>query len=493
MAPNQAQWCRSARRDKQPIEPSAKQSEWKRHISGAINRTFRPGLTLGSSRGGVYRARAARAARLTVEMMLKVRTENGVRVNADSVIARTLSLLVLRDRSNSLAPGSQAAAGGLAQPILNRRCTGDRSRTSLDCAQLTFTQAGIERSVKVLLTGHRGYIGSVLAPLLLQDGHEVIGLDSDLFDGCDFGALTPVPGLRLDLRDVQSDHLVGFDAVLHLAALSNDPLSNLDPGLTYEINHRAAVRLARLAKQAGVPRYIFSSSCSLYGAAGDDFLDESAAFNPVTAYGESKVFVERDVRLLADDSFSPTFLRNATAYGVSPRLRGDLVVNNLVGYAYTTGNVLIKSDGSPWRPLVHIRDIAAAFIAVLRAPREVVHNESFNVGRTAENYRIREVADMVREVVPGSTVIYAADGGPDLRCYRVDCEKIARVLPEFRPSWTVRRGVEELYEAYRSADLQLSDLDGPRYVRLAQILRLRAEDRLDASLRYKDEPVLAPV
>jgi nucleoside-diphosphate-sugar epimerase len=345
--------------------------------------------------------------------------------------------------------------------------------------------------VRVLLTGHRGYIGSVLAPLLREFGDDVVGLDSDLFDGCDFAPLEDFPSLRVDLRDVQIDQLVGYDAILHLAALSNDPLSNLDPELTYEINHRASVRLAHLAKQAGVPRFIFSSSCSLYGAAGDEFLDETAAFNPVTAYGESKVFVERDVRRLADDDFSPTFLRNATAYGVSPRLRGDLVVNNLVGYAYTTGEVLIKSDGSPWRPLVHIRDISAAFIAVLHAPRELVHNESFNVGRTDENYRIREVADMVREVVPGSIVSYAADGGPDLRCYRVNCSKIQQVLSAFRPRWTVRRGVEELYETYQLANLRLSDLDGPRYIRLAQIKQLQSTARLDSTLRFRGVPARA--
>jgi nucleoside-diphosphate-sugar epimerase len=325
---------------------------------------------------------------------------------------------------------------------------------------------------------------------MLQDrGHDVVGLDSGLFDGCDFGPVESMAELRLDLRDVTMDHLVGFDAVMHLAALSNDPLSDLDPRLTYEINHRASVRLARLARTAGVKRFVFSSSCSLYGAAGDDFLDETAAFNPVTAYGESKVLVERDVRTLADKNFSPIFLRNATAYGVSPRLRGDLVVNNLVGYAYATGTVLIKSDGSPWRPLVHIRDIATAFIAALEAPRDIVHNQSFNVGRTTENYRIREVADMVMDVVRGSQVTYAANGGPDLRCYRVDSGKIAG-LPGFQPRWTLRDGIEELYAAFRSSDLTLDDLEGSRYIRLARIRERLDDGSIDASLRVRSsEPV----
>jgi nucleoside-diphosphate-sugar epimerase len=344
--------------------------------------------------------------------------------------------------------------------------------------------------MKVLLTGHQGYIGSVLGPMLMNHGHEVVGLDSGLFEGCDFDSVQPIPSIRLDVRDIQADHLVGFDAVLHLAALSNDPLSDLDPSLTYDINHRASVRLAQLAAQAGVSRFVFSSSCSLYGAAGDDMLDETAGFNPVTPYGETKMMVERDVRPLASEKFSPTFLRNATAYGESPRLRGDLVVNSLVAYAFATGEVFIKSDGTPWRPLVHLRDIASAFIAVIESPRELVHNEAFNVGQNSENYRIRDIANIVREVVPGSTIRYAADGGPDARCYRVDCSKIARVLKNFQPHWTVRDGVEELYAAYQQQGMTVADLEGSRYLRIAHIQEQLREGRLLSDLRMN--PAIAP-
>jgi nucleoside-diphosphate-sugar epimerase len=327
-----------------------------------------------------------------------------------------------------------------------------------------------------------------MAPMFRAAGHEVIGLDNYLFEGCTFGERPPeVASWRVDLRDVQQADLEGFDAVVHLAALSNDPLGNVNPECTYEINHRASVRLAELAKAAGVPRFLYASSCSLYGVAGDTPVTEEAAFNPVTPYGESKARVEKDLVTLADDDFSPTYLRNATAYGVSPCLRVDLVVNSLVGYACTTEEVLIQSDGTPWRPLVHVEDICRAFLAALHAPREVVHNQAFNVGRTEENYRIREVAEIVRQVVPGSVVRYAEGGGPDPRCYRVDCGKIARALPEFRPQWTVRRGVEQLYAAYRQHGLSAFEFMGTKYLRIKRIKQLQSEGRLDGSLRWRAE------
>ena len=340
--------------------------------------------------------------------------------------------------------------------------------------------------MKVLVTGHTGYIGAVLVPLLLEAKHEVTGLDTDFFAGCDFNdSLAQVPTLHKDLRDVIGKDLEGFDAVIHLAALSNDPLGNLNRKCTYDINHRASVRLAQFAKEAGVPRFLFSSSCSLYGvAAGDGLLAEDASFNPVTPYGESKVRVEQDVARLADDRFSPTFLRNSTAYGVSPRLRADLVVNNLVGFAYTTGEVLVASDGTPWRPLVHVEDISRAFLAILQAPLPLVHNQAFNIGRTEENYQIRDLAAMVEEIVPGSRVKYVEGGGPDLRCYRVNCDKIARTLPEFRPQWTVRRGIEQLYAAFKAHALTVEEFTGTRYIRIKHISSLLATARLDPTLRW---------
>jgi len=340
--------------------------------------------------------------------------------------------------------------------------------------------------MRILVTGHKGYIGMVMVPMLVQAGHAVVGLDTDLFAQCTFRPDThTIPQLTMDLRDVQARHLEGFEAVIHLAALSNDPLSDLNPDVTYDINHVASVRLARLAKEAGATRFLYSSSCSSYGQAGDDLVDETAPLHPITAYAVSKVRVEHDVAALADDRFSPTFLRNATAYGVSSRLRFDLVLNNLTAWAYAQSRVHIKSDGTPWRPIVHIEDISRAFLAVLAAPREIVHNEALNVGQTKENYRIRELAEIVRDVVPGSHIDYARDGGPDLRCYRVDFGKIGRLLPAFKPEWDARRGVEELYAAYRQGGLVIEDCEGPRFKRIEHLKELLATNQVDSALRWK--------
>jgi nucleoside-diphosphate-sugar epimerase len=342
--------------------------------------------------------------------------------------------------------------------------------------------------MKLLLTGHHGYIGSVMSDVLVQAGHDVTGLDTYLYEGCNFGnEPLPIAAIRKDIRDVEPSDLRGFDAVIHLAALSNDPLGCLDESCTYDINHLGSVSLARAAKMAGVPRFLFASSCSLYGAAGDAMLDETAAFNPITAYGRSKVLVEQDVARLADDSFSPIFLRNATAYGASPRLRADIVVNNFVGVAYTTGKVVIQSDGTPWRPLVHIRDISRAFLAVLEAPREAIHNQAFNVGSSDENYQIRDVAAIVQEVVPGCTVTYLDGGGPDPRCYKVSCDKLHARIPGFRTEWNVRRGAQEMYDGFVRHGLTREAFDG--FVRLKRIQELMAGSRIDEALRWRTSPV----
>ena len=339
--------------------------------------------------------------------------------------------------------------------------------------------------MRVLVTGHNGYIGTVLVPMLWERGHEVVGLDTNYFESCLFtGALPEVETIEKDIRDVEAADVAGFDAVIHLAGLSNDPLGDYKPNLTEDINETAAVKLARLAKAAGVQRFLFASSCSNYGAGGADFLDENAAFNPVTPYGVSKVKVEVALEQLADADFSPTYLRASTAYGLSPLIRFDLVINNLTAWALTTGLVYLKSDGTPWRPVVHVADIALAYVAALHAPREAIHNEAFNVGTTTENYQIRELAEIVRDIVPNCRIDFAPDAGPDTRCYRVDCNKIARVLHEFKPQWTARRGVEQLYESYRKVGLTLEEFEGERYKRIAHVKRLVDEGRLDHELRW---------
>jgi nucleoside-diphosphate-sugar epimerase len=339
--------------------------------------------------------------------------------------------------------------------------------------------------MRVMVTGNLGYIGTTLAPMLLTKGYDVIGYDSDLYRRCTFGGGMPnVPTIRKDIRDITLEDLKGIDAVCHLAALSNDPLGNLNAQLTYDINYKASVRLAELAKQAGVSWYVFSSSCSNYGAGGDELLNEEAAFNPVTPYGESKVLTERDVSKLADEKFSPIFLRNATAYGVSPRLRFDLVLNNLVAWAFTTGKIMMKSDGSPWRPIVHIEDISRAFVTVLEAPRELIHNKAFNVGITADNIQIKNIAKIVGEVVPDCRIEFAAGASPDKRCYKVNCDRLPKVLPSFKPQWNAKRGAEELYEGYKKYGLTLDEFEGPRYQRIAQVLTLLKEGALDETLRF---------
>jgi nucleoside-diphosphate-sugar epimerase len=343
--------------------------------------------------------------------------------------------------------------------------------------------------MKILATGTKGYIGSLLLPLLVERGHDVVGLDTGFYAGAqlyddDGGGGTRAPTIRQDIRTLTADRLEGFEAVLHLAELSNDPLGQLLPDITYEVNHRGSLHLARLAKEAGVERFVYASSCSVYGIAEQDVVDEESPLRPQTAYAECKMLVERDLAALADDSFSPTFLRNATAYGASPRMRFDIVLNNLCGLAWTVGEIRMESDGTPWRPLVHALDICTAFACVVEARRERVHAQILNVGPQGGNYRIRDIAEIVGEVFDGCSITIGSRGG-DNRSYRVAFDKIRDVLPEFECSWAPRAGAEQLLDVFRRTGLTEDDFRSRKFTRLKAIEHLLETGAVDRSLYWR--------
>lgn len=338
--------------------------------------------------------------------------------------------------------------------------------------------------MKVMVTGHLGYIGTLLTQLLKAEGHDVIGYDAGLYRNCAISPVDPIPFIEKDIRDAEAEDFTDVEAVIHLAGLSNDPLGAINPEMTYSINHKGSVRVAEMARRAGASRLVFASSCSVYGQAGEALLTEESPYNPVTPYAESKLLAEVDIGALADDNFSPVFLRPATAYGVSPMIRFDLVLNNLVAWASATKQVFLKSDGTAWRPLAHAEDIARAAVAAVQAPREIVHGQAFNVGVTNENFRVRELAEIVEDTVPGAATMFAGDASSDIRHYRVSFEKIARELPAFRPQWTVRRGAESLFETISAMGLSTEDIEGPRYNRLDHLLMLLENGVLGPDMRY---------
>ena len=343
------------------------------------------------------------------------------------------------------------------------------------------------RNMRILVTGHKGYVGTIMVPLLQAEGYDISGLDSNFYNSNNVeNNMYDIPYLKKDIRDVESSDLRGYEAIIHLAALSNDPLGNFDPELTYSINNYASFNLAKLAKKVGVEKFLFASSCSVYGASNGKMMTEESEINPVTPYGISKARAEVSISKLADSTFSPTFLRPATSYGASSMIRSDLVLNNLVGWAYLTGKVFLKCDGTPWRPLVHVEDFSRAFIEVLNSTRDLVHNQVFNIGITNENYQVRDLAEIVKETVPGSRIEYAKDAGPDKRNYRADCSKLAQTLPEFKPQWNVRRGAKQIYNTYKKSTMAtIEKFEGPPYNRIAQIKKLIKKGLIDKNLRWR--------